>query len=204
MNLPPQGSFDHPKGGYVCGFLEDMFLSCERSAGKSLADHLLKDDNRLEKGVQPARRECAWAINPGGLCCLSDNPQAGFQAMVQIHARVGILGPHVGFDPFWPSQWGCWAKSHGTHNAPLFQAGEFNLPLLEKYRIFNLLVIGNGGLLMLACFNVHVFGGFSIFGNAFSTDFRVSHGFVTLIKGCMVTDFFFSLAGFEFSVDEYG
>ena len=33
-----------------------MFLSYERSAGKSLADHFLKDDNRLEKGVQPARR----------------------------------------------------------------------------------------------------------------------------------------------------
>ena len=36
-----------------------MFLSCERSVGKSLAGHLLKDGNRLEEGVQPARRGCA-------------------------------------------------------------------------------------------------------------------------------------------------
>ena len=93
---------------------EDMFFSYERSYGKSLADHLLKDGNRLEKGVQPARRGCIWAINPGGLCCLSDSPQAGFQTVVQIHVRVGILGPPVGFDLSRNSQWGCWAKSHVT------------------------------------------------------------------------------------------
>ena len=57
---------------------------------------------------------------------------------------------------------------------------------------------------MLACSNVHVSGGFSISGNAFSMDFGVSHGFVTLIKGCRVTDSFMSLAGFEFKVDVYG
>ena len=44
-------------------------------------------------------------MNPGGLCCLSDSPQAGFQAVVQIHVRVGVLGPHVGFDPSGNSQW---------------------------------------------------------------------------------------------------
>ena len=91
--------------------------------------------------------------------------------MVQIRVRVGILGPPVGFDPSWPSEWGCWAKSHGTHNAPLFQTREFDLPRLEKYSIFDLFVVGNGGLLMLACSNVHVFWEFSIFGNAFSTNF---------------------------------
>ena len=95
-----------------------MFLSCERSAGKSLAGHLLKDDNRLEEGVQPARRGCAWVINPGGLCCLLDSPEAEFQAVVQIHACVRILGPLVGFDLSGPPQWGCWAKSHGTHTSP--------------------------------------------------------------------------------------
>ena len=57
---------------------------------------------------------------------------------------------------------------------------------------------------MLACSNVHVSGGFSIFGNAFSTTFRVSHEFVTPIKGCRVTDSFMSLAGFVFSVGVYG
>ena len=57
---------------------------------------------------------------------------------------------------------------------------------------------------MLACSNVHVFGGFSIFGNAFSMDFEVFHGFVTPIKGCRVTDSCMSLASFEFLVDVYG
>ena len=65
--------------------------------------------------------------------------------MVQIHARVGILEPPVGFDSSRPSKWGCWAKSHGTHNAPFFPARECNLPQLEKYRILDLLVVGNGG-----------------------------------------------------------
>ena len=83
--------------------------------------------------------------------------------MVQIHVRVGILGPPVGFDPSGSSEWGCWAKSHGTHNAPLFPAGEFSLLRLEKYHIFDLLVIGNGGPLMLACSNVHVCGGIFYF-----------------------------------------
>ena len=133
-----------------------------------------------------------------------DSPQAGLQVMVHIHVRVGIIGPLVGFDPSGPSEWGCWAKSHDTHNAPFFPVGELSLPRLKKYRIFYLLVVGNEGLLMLACSNVHVFGGFSIFGNAFSTAFGVFYGFVTLIKGCRVTDSFMSLVGFEFSVDVYG
>ena len=57
---------------------------------------------------------------------------------------------------------------------------------------------------MLACSNVHVSGGFSICGNAFSTTFGVSHRFVTLKKGCRVMDSFVLLDGFEFSVDVYG
>ena len=64
-----------------------------------------------------------------------------------------------------------WAKSHGTHNAPLFSAGEFKLPRLAKYHVFDLFVIGKGGSLMLVCSNMHVFGEFSIFGIAFSTTF---------------------------------
>ena len=57
---------------------------------------------------------------------------------------------------------------------------------------------------MFVCSNVHASWGFSIFGNAFSTTFGVSHRFVTLIKGYKVTDSFISLASFEFSVDVYG
>ena len=57
---------------------------------------------------------------------------------------------------------------------------------------------------MLACSNVHVSKGFSIFGNTFNTAFRVSHRFVTLIKGYRVMNSFVPLAGFEFSVDVYG
>ena len=64
-----------------------------------------------------------------------------------------------------------WVKSHGTHNAPLFLAGEFDLPRLEKYCVFVLFVVRNGGSLMLACSNVHIIGEFSIFGVAFSTPF---------------------------------
>ena len=87
---------------------------------------------------------------------------------------------------------------------PPFPVGEFSLPRLEKYRIFDLLFVGNGRPLMLACSIVHVSEGLSIFGNAFSTTFGVSHGFVTPIKGCMVTYSFMSLAGFELAVDVYG
>ena len=46
-----------------------MFLSCKGSTEKSLADYLLRDDSRLKEGVQPAKRGCARAINPGGICC---------------------------------------------------------------------------------------------------------------------------------------
>ena len=57
---------------------------------------------------------------------------------------------------------------------------------------------------MLVCSNVHVSRGFSIFGNTFNTAFRVSHRFVTPIKGYMVMNYFVSMAGFEFLVDVYG
>ena len=54
---------------------------------------------------------------------------------------------------------------------PLFPAGEFDLPRLEKYRVFDLFVVGNGGPLMLACSNLYASREFSIFGIAFSTTF---------------------------------
>ena len=57
---------------------------------------------------------------------------------------------------------------------------------------------------MLACCNVHISGGFSIFGNTFNAAFRVSHRFVTPIKDCGVMYSFVLLAGFEFSMDAYG
>ena len=159
-----------------------MFLSYKISVGKLLVGHLLRDDIRLEESVQLAIKGHVWAINPGGLCYSSDSPQVGFQAVAQIHVCVGILGPLVSFDPF----------------------REFSLHRLEKYYIFYLLVVGNRGPLMLACSNVHISVGFSIFSNAYSTSFGVSHGFVTPIKGCRVTDSFMSLVGFEFSMDVYG
>ena len=56
---------------------------------------------------------------------------------------------------------------------------------------------------MLVCSNVHVFGGFSIFGNTFNTAFGFSHRFVTPIKGCKVMDSSVLLADFEFSMDVY-
>ena len=57
---------------------------------------------------------------------------------------------------------------------------------------------------MLACSNVHVSVGFSIFANTFNTTFGVFHRFVTPIKGYKVMNYFVSLVGFEFSVDVYG
>ena len=51
-NLPPQGSFDHPKGGYVRDSWEDMFLGYEGSTDKLLAaGHLLRDGSLLEEDV---------------------------------------------------------------------------------------------------------------------------------------------------------
>ena len=83
-----------------------------------------------------------------------------------------MLGSLLGLDPFGPSEWRCWAKIHGTHNALIFQAGEFNLPRLEKYRVFDLVVVGNGGPLMFACSNVHISrDNCSIFRIAFNTAF---------------------------------
>ena len=57
---------------------------------------------------------------------------------------------------------------------------------------------------MIACSNVHISGGFFLFGNTFNTTFGVSHRFVTPIKGYRVMDSFVLLAGFEFLVDMYG
>ena len=43
-----------------------MFLSCKGSTRKSLADHFLRDDSRLEEGVQPARRGHTLAFAVSG------------------------------------------------------------------------------------------------------------------------------------------
>ena len=55
-----------------------MFSTCKESTKKSLVDHLLKDDSRLEDCV--------------------DSPHAELQVWILI--RVGILAPLLGFDPF--------------------------------------------------------------------------------------------------------
>ena len=54
---------------------------------------------------------------------------------------------------------------------PLFPAEEISIPWLEKYHILDLLVVGNGGPLMLMCSNVRVTEGFSIFANTFNAAF---------------------------------
>ena len=77
----------------------------------------------------------------------------------------------MGFDMSGPFEWGCWAKIHVTHNAPLFPAEDFSVPRLEKYLICYLLVFRKEGPLMLACSNVHVSRESSIFGNAFNMPF---------------------------------
>ena len=55
----------------------------------------------------------------------------------------------------------------GTHNAPLFPAGEVSLPRLEKENVCDWLGVGNSGLLMLVCSNVRIIGEFSIFDVTF-------------------------------------
>ena len=52
--------------------------------------------------------------------------------------------------------WRCWAKIHGTHNAPFFLFEEFDFPRLEKYCFCDLVIVGNGEPLMIACSNMHV------------------------------------------------
>ena len=113
-----------------------MFSSCKELTGKPLADHLIKGGSWLEDCV--------------------NIPQAGLQAWIRVH--VGMLGPLLGFDSFGPFEWRCWSKIHGTHNAPLFPSGEFDLHQLEKYCVFDLVVVRNGEALILACSNVHIFG----------------------------------------------
>ena len=55
----------------------------------------------------------------------------------------------------------------GTHNAPLFPAGEVSLPRLEKENVCGWLGVGNNGLLMLVCSNVGITEEFYIFGVTF-------------------------------------
>ena len=93
------------------------YVVCERicssivkeSVGKSLAGHLFKDG-------RPEFRPGSMVMSG----CLSL-----FWTLIRL-----------GFDPFGPSTWKCWVKTHGTHNAPLFSSGEFVLPWLGKYCVF--------------------------------------------------------------------
>ena len=81
---------------------------------------------------------------------------------------MGILGPPMDFDLSRSSKW---LYMGSKAMVPTMSPKEVDLPWLVKYCVFYLFVVGNGGLLMLACSNVHVSGEFSIFGNAFSTAF---------------------------------
>ena len=69
----------------------------------------------------------------------------------------------MGFSQPGPVCWRVWAKAHGTHNAPLFHAGKGSLPLLEKENVGDWVSVGNIGLLMLVCSNVHITGNFLVF-----------------------------------------
>ena len=59
--------------------------------------------------------------------------------------------------------WRIWAKAHGTHNAPLFPAGEVILRRPGKENIWDLLGVGIGEALMQGCFDVYINGEFSSF-----------------------------------------
>ena len=76
-----------------------------------------------------------------------------------------------------PVGWRVWVKAHGTHNAPLFLAGEVVLlgrekrifgtclkwGLARKENIWDLFYVGISGPLMLGCSNVHIIGEFPSF-----------------------------------------
>ena len=57
-------------------------------------------------------------------------------------------------------------------HAPLFPVGEISLPLLEKDRTLDLLVVGNGGTVnYCVCPNEFIIEGFFIFGTTFNVVF---------------------------------
>ena len=65
--------------------------------------------------------------------------------------RLGLLSGGVG------------PKSMVPTMPPFFPSGEFDLHQLEKYCVFDLVVVRNGEPLILACSNVHIFGEFFYF-----------------------------------------
>ena len=92
--------------------------------------------------------------------------------MVHTHVHVGILGPLVGFDPSGPSEWGYLSSKAMVPTMPLFfRLGRSIFPDWKNTVFFNLLVVGNGGPLILVRSNVHVSEEYSIFGNAFCMTF---------------------------------
>ena len=56
--------------------------------------------------------------------------------------------------------WSAGKKAMIPTMPPFFPAGEISLPQLRKYRILDLLVVGNGGPLMLVCSNARYRGVF--------------------------------------------
>ena len=48
-----------------------------------------------------------------------------------------------------------WGQAHGTHNAPIFPAGEGSYPRWEKENAFGWPSMGSSGQSMLVCSNVN-------------------------------------------------
>ena len=66
----------------------------------------------------------------------------------------------MGFNMFGPFELECWEKAMIPTMPPCFPTGEISLPRLGKYRILDLLLVGNRGPLMLVCSNAHYRGVF--------------------------------------------
>ena len=94
--------------------------------------------------VRPGKYVWAWLVNEDNLARRLGHYTMGFSHPRLVSRRV-------------------WAKAHGTHNAPLFPAGEGSLPRLEKENVCDGLSVGNNGLLMLVCSNMIITGEFSNF-----------------------------------------
>ena len=85
-----------------------------------IESRLLKDGSRPGEIVSKHYISCpigeyvwAWLVNKGNWARRLGYYTVGF-------SHPGTVGRRV------------WAKAHGTHNAPLFSAGEGSLPRLEK------------------------------------------------------------------------
>ena len=106
---------DHLQGGYVCDSLVDTRLT-EVDQPTAFLKMVAGHERLYPDIISPARSGkyvWAWLVNERNWARRLGYYTVGF-------SHPGHVGKKV------------WAKAHGTHNAPLFQAGQGSLPRLKK------------------------------------------------------------------------